>query len=130
MARGYKILIAEDEPDMAVTCARFFRQMGHVPLVALSGTEAIELIEREHPDLVVTDLRLPGVGGLEVVRYARRATPRIPAILVTAHASDGSRRDAHEAGVVACLAKPFSLVDLRVLVERVLSGLAPPAEQP
>lgn len=119
--RGQKILIVEDEPDLAATCARLFRQMGHIPLVALNGHEALTLIDAEHPDLVLTDLRLPGVDGLGVLRHARRTATGIPVILVTAYVSEETRREAMRAGATAYLAKPFTLADLRTTVEGALA---------
>src|SRR3990170_6530586 len=66
-----KTLIVEDEPDLLETCVRLLRQVGHSCLTARSGREAIALIDAEHPDLVVTDLRLPTLNGLAVTRHAR-----------------------------------------------------------
>jgi CheY-like chemotaxis protein len=116
-AASRRILIVEDEPDLATTCARLFRQMGHTPLVALNGREALTLIDRETPDLIVTDLRLPGVDGLEVLHHAHRDGRRTPVILVTAYASEAVRHEAFAAGARGYLIKPFSLVDLRAAVE-------------
>ncbi len=132
---GQRILIVDDEPDLAATWVRFFRQMGRVPLVARSGPEALALIDAERPDLVLTDLRLPGVDGLEVLRHARRVAAGTPVILVTAYASEETRREALRAGARAYLAKPVSLAELRTTVEKALAtggrtAIAPPPAVP
>jgi DNA-binding response OmpR family regulator len=114
------ILIVENEPDLATTCARLFRQMGHVPILASDGREALSLIDRHQPDLVLTDHRLPGVDGLEVLRRAR-SDAKTPVILVTTYASETVRREVLAAGAVY-LPKPFSLADLRAAVEAALAG--------
>ena len=102
------ILVVDDEPDFVASCERVLQRAGHVSLRAHSGPEAMALIDRERPDLVVADLRLPGADGLVVARHARGRLPPIPVILVTAYDSPQARRAATESGVVVYLAKPFS----------------------
>ena len=119
---GRKVLIVDDEPDLATTCARLLRRMGHVPLVSASGRHALELIEAEHPDLILTDLRLPAVDGLAVLRHARQGARKIPVILITAYASEASRRQALEEGAAAYLPKPFTAAALGAAVERALTA--------
>lgn len=119
--RGRKVLIVDDEPDLAMTCARLLRRMGHVPLVSLSGREAVELIDTEVPDLILTDLRLPAVDGLAILRHARRGARHIPVILFTAYTSDASKREALKEGAAAYLPKPFSAAALHAAVERALA---------
>lgn len=78
------------------------------------------LIDREGPDLVVADLRLPGADGLAVTRHARRHVPPIPVILITAYDSPQARNAARESGVGVYLAKPFSNAAFLDAVQRVL----------
>lgn len=122
--KGQKILIVDDEADLATTCARLLSRMGHTPLVTLSGQEAIELIDTERPDLVLTDLRLPAVDGLAVVRHARRGEQKIPVILITAYTSEASRREALKEGAAVYLPKPFSAAQLEAAVARALGERA------
>jgi two-component system NtrC family response regulator len=129
--RSPGILIVEDEADLASTCARFLRRHGYHPRVVYTGSEALEALAVDPPDLVVADLRLPGgISGLDVVRHARQLERRIPVILCTAHASDQSREDALEAGAAAYLPKPFSLADLRKAIDRALSQSRLASEEP
>jgi len=121
--KGRKILIVEDERDLALTCARLLQRMGHVPLIALDGREALERIEAEAPDLILTDLRLPEGDGLTVLRHARSGARKIPVILFTAYSSEPSRREAFEEGAAAYLCKPFSAAVLRAAVERALTAV-------
>jgi CheY-like chemotaxis protein len=103
-----RILVADDEPDLVVNCERLLQREGYSCLQAHTGPEAIQLIDQEHPDLVVTDLRLPGAGGLTVARHARSRVPPIPVILITAYDSPQARLAAKESGIGGYLAKPFS----------------------
>jgi len=115
------ILVVDDEPDLVATCERLLQRVGHTPLRAHTGLEAMALIDRERPDLVVADLRLPGADGLTVTRHARRQIPPIPVILITGYDSPQARRAASESGVDAYLAKPFSNADFIDAIRRVLA---------
>jgi len=114
------ILVVDDEPDLVATCERLLQRAGHASLRAYTGYEAMALIDRERPDLVVADLRLPGVDGLAVTRYARRRVPPIPVILITGYDSPHARQAASESGVAVYLAKPFSNAAFVAAIERVL----------
>jgi CheY-like chemotaxis protein len=102
------ILIVDNEPDFVATCERLLQRAGHESLRAHTGPDAIALIDGERLDLVVADLRLPGVDGLVVARHARGHVPPIPVILITAYDSPQARSAARESGVGIYLAKPFS----------------------
>jgi len=115
------ILVVDDEPDLVANCERLLRRLGHTCLEAHSGLEAVELISREAPDLVVTDLRLPGADGLAVARHAGGQVPPIPVILMTAYDSPQARSAALESGVAAYLAKPFSNAAFLNTVQRALT---------
>jgi CheY-like chemotaxis protein len=111
----------EDEAELAETCVRFLRRLGYLAWVARTGSEALEAIRTNPPDLVIADVRLPGaMDGFGVVRHLREREPRIPAIVWTAHGSDHVRQEALDAGAVAYLPKPFPLAALRAAVERVV----------
>jgi CheY-like chemotaxis protein len=123
MAR--KILLVDDEPDLLASWERVLRPLGHACLTASTGPDAIALIDREAPDLVVTDLRLPGgVDGLAVARHARAHVPSISVLLISAHDSDQAREAAREIGVSAFLAKPLANAAFREAVQRVLGDKA------
>jgi CheY-like chemotaxis protein len=115
------ILVVDDEPDLVATCERLLARVGHVSLRAHTGPDAMALIDQERPDLVVADLRLPGVDGLTVARHARGHVPPIPVILMTAYDSPQARRAARDSGVGAYLAKPFSNVAFVDTIQRALS---------
>jgi CheY-like chemotaxis protein len=115
------VLVVDDEPDLVVNCERLLQREGHSCLHAHAGPDAIRLIGGERPDLVVTDLRLPGAGGLTVARHARSRVPPIPVILITAYDSPQARSAARESGVDTYLAKPFSNAAFLDAVQRALA---------
>lgn len=119
------ILLVDDEPDLLASWERILRPLGHVCLLASTGPEAMALIDREAPDLVGTDLRLPGgVDGLAVARHARARVPPISVFLISAHDSDHAREVAREIGVSAFLAKPLANAAFREAVQRALGDKA------
>lgn len=116
------ILVVDDEADMLETCARILRRSGYSCLTTASGQEALVLLEHEHPDLILTDLRMPRVDGMALLRHAKQAAPQIPVVIFTAYVSEASAREVLEAGAAAYLPKPFTTVQLRQTVEQALGG--------
>lgn len=118
------ILVAEDNVDNLELMTRFLRRSGHEVLSARTGREAIERTMAEQPDLVLMDVELPEVSGLDAVRRIRSDKPiaHTPIIAVTAHAMDGDRTRCLAAGCDGYVSKPIDYVALRELIDR----LAPP----
>jgi CheY-like chemotaxis protein len=114
------ILIVDDELDMAATYARLLTWRGYRCVTARTGFEAVALMDSEAPDLVITDLHLPGLDGLALTRHVRDRRPAIPVILMTAYASAGAEDESLGAGAMFFLAKPFRNAQLVDLVERAL----------
>ncbi|MCF8478950.1 MAG: response regulator [Rhodospirillum sp.] len=109
------ILLVEDEPVNRQVLEGFLAADGHVVQSATTGAEALELVETERFDMVLTDLRLPGLSGLDVTRRVReRGGP--PVIAVTANVLPEDRAACYAAGVVDIVAKPILSADLRKAV--------------
>jgi two-component system, OmpR family, alkaline phosphatase synthesis response regulator PhoP len=117
-----QILIVEDDPDIAELVARYLAKAGYVTTRAASGREALRLIAAKVPDLVVLDLMLPQVDGLEVCRAVRanEHTAGIPIIMLTARAEESERIVGLELGADDYLAKPFSPNELVARVRALL----------
>lgn len=107
-----KILIADDEEDLAATCARFLEQLGYKCLQAFDAGRAVKLLAREEPDLLITDLQLPDDSGLEIARHVRQTRPRLPVVVISAYDGPDVANAAYDAGADFYLPKPFSLSDL------------------
>jgi DNA-binding NtrC family response regulator len=121
MADAARILVVDDEPDMVETVARILTHLGHEPVTATEGGAAVELLERERPDLVLTDLRMPGMDGLEVLKEVKRIDPEAPVVLFTAHATIQTAVEAIKAGAFDYITKPFTADQLQVVIERALT---------
>jgi len=116
------ILIVEDDPDIAALVARYLDKAGYATDRTASGRDALRLVEEKTPDLIVLDLMLPHVDGLEVCRLLRsnEATAAIPVIMLTARAEESDRIVGLELGADDYLAKPFSPNELVARVRALL----------
>jgi DNA-binding response OmpR family regulator len=117
-----RILIAEDDRDIADLIAHTLRQAGHLADVVPSGTDALARVMAETPDLIVLDLMLPGLDGLQVCRALRSndRTAAIPIIMVTARADEADRVGGLELGADDYVTKPFSPRELAARVTALL----------
>jgi len=124
------VLVIDDEPKIADLCRDYLRAAGYGVLTAGDGPEGLALARREHPDLVVLDLMLPGMDGLDVCRALRR-DGSVPIIMLTARVDESDRLVGLELGADDYLTKPFSPRELVARVRTVLrraGGAATPAE--
>jgi len=129
------ILIVEDEPDIAELVRYHLEKAGLPARIVADGKQALELIARAQPDLIVLDLMLPGMDGLEVCRRLRasQSTRTIPVIMLTARAEEVDRVLGLEMGADDYVPKPFSPRELVARVKAVLRRAAPlpePSEAP
>src|SRR3989338_3510951 len=104
-----KIMIVDDEPDILKTLKMFFEGEGFEVVTASDGTEALEMIHRDQPDIVVLDIMLPKTDGYKVCRMLKfdKKYSRLPVIIFTAKAQDADERMAKEVRADAYLIKPF-----------------------
>ncbi|MBI4563055.1 MAG: sigma-54-dependent Fis family transcriptional regulator [Candidatus Rokubacteria bacterium] len=116
-----RILIVDDEPDMVENCQRILSRAGHRCLTVTDAREALALLESERPALLLADLKMPGVDGMELLRHARQVEPQMPVIILTAFATIESAVAAVKEGAFDYLAKPFSVDQLKLAVERALA---------
>jgi len=117
-----RVLVVDDEPDIVTLVAYNLRKEGYAVLSAVDGGEALSIIRKSLPDLVVLDLMLPGIHGLELCRMLREdpRTRGIPVIMLTAKSEEPDRVQGLEAGADDYLAKPFSPRELIARVKAVL----------
>jgi DNA-binding response OmpR family regulator len=112
------ILIVDDEPTMTRALARMFELSGYRSSVAATGEEAIDLMEEQQFDLVLLDLRMPGIDGLEVLAAAQAIAPSTTFIILTAHGSLDSAITAMRRGAFDYLLKPCSVDEIVETVQR------------
>jgi len=116
---SFSILIVDDEPDIADLFRQRFRrevrQGQYVLHFADSGEEALRRLAEIRPELIVilSDINMPGMDGLELLREVRRLPPELPVLMVTAYGDDERRRRADELGAAAFLTKPVDFDQLK-----------------
>ena len=117
-----KILLVDDEPNIREVVSLYLRRDGHVVIAAADGEEALRLYQQTRPDLVVLDLMLPKVSGLEVCRRlgAEATDRRVPLIMLTARGEEEDRIVGLSLGADDYVVKPFSPRELAARVEAVL----------
>jgi two-component system response regulator ResD len=124
------VLVVDDEPTIAEIVARYLERAGYRAHVAFDGPEAIEKAAQERPDLVVLDLMLPHMDGLEVMRRLRESEhERIAVILLTAKGDESDRIIGLRLGADDYVVKPFSPAELTARVEAVLRRIDTSPEQ-
>jgi DNA-binding NtrC family response regulator len=117
-----KILVVDDEMGIVETLEVLFRGAGYEVETALGGRAGLEALERMKPDLVLSDIRMPGVTGLELLERIRETDPELPVILMTAQASLQSAVKAVNEGAFYYLQKPFSNDELLAICARALEN--------
>ena len=120
------VIIVEDEPDAAEMFAEMMRVSGYRVVKIFSSTPAIGIIKAENPDVVILDVMMPDISGLEVLRFMRREPElkNIPVILVSAKSMPSDIKMGMDAGASNYLTKPVSFLDLKKAVD----DLAPARE--
>lgn len=126
-----RILLVEDNPDIAANLAAFFQPLGHVLQVARTGPEGLARARDSGLDVLVLDLGLPGLDGVELCRLLR-ADQRValPVLMLTARDSLQDKVQGYEAGADDYLVKPFSMVELELRLKALVrrsTGTAGPA---
>ncbi len=117
-----KILVADDEQHLRRVLAALLRREGHDVVQAASGLEAIDHLGQV--DVVITDLRMPGADGMEVLRTASAKHPHVPVIMITAYGSVGQAVEAIKAGAFDYIEKPFEQEAIKIVVEKAVGQAA------
>jgi CheY-like chemotaxis protein len=120
-----RVLLAEDNPVNQLLVQRLLEKRGHSVVVASTGLEALDILQRENVDVVLMDIQMPEMDGLEATKAIRSresdGRPRMPVIALTAHAMKGDREKCLAAGMDAHLSKPIRPAELDEVLEKYLA---------
>lgn len=118
------VVVIEDEPEAAELFSEMMRVSGFRVVKLSSSTPAIQTILNEKPDVVILDVMMPDISGLEVLRYMRRepSLQNIPVVIVSAKGMPADIRTAMDAGASLYLTKPVGFLELKQGVEQALQG--------
>jgi DNA-binding NtrC family response regulator len=116
-----RILVVDDQADMAAVIADALVDQGYVAFAAHSGTEAVDVLKKKRVDAVVTDLTMPTMDGLDVLRASQQLDPSRPVILMTGLGTIDSALQAFEVGAYQYLLKPFRMDALTSVLRNALA---------
>lgn len=114
------ILLIDDETIALSNLTHVLQREGYAVTACKSGEDGLAAIQKNAFDLVLTDLKMPGIDGIEVLRHIRATTPDVPVIMITGHATLDSAVEAMKAGAYHYIAKPFRLAEAREVVRGAL----------
>ncbi len=117
-----KILIVDDDPQLRQSFQKILSSEGHTLLTANSGEAGIAVVKENQPDLVVMDVRMPGMSGLEAFEMMHQLHPKMPVIIMTAYGTTETAIEATKMGAFDYVLKPFEIPDILDLIERALQA--------
>jgi two-component system response regulator HydG len=118
------ILIVDDDYDMLELLYRNLKSMDFHTYRASSVTEAIGILRESEINLLITDLQMPGINGIELLKYVQEHFPKVPKLVITGYPSVNTAVEAGRAGAVDYLAKPFTTEELRTAISKVFDAAA------
>ena len=116
------VVVVDDDRDMANLVCDILRQAGYSALSSNSGSQALEIVKREIPDALISDLRMSGMNGNQLQEELKRLIPDLPVIVITAFGSIQSAVDAMKLGAFDYITKPFGNDQLLMVVSRALEN--------
>lgn len=117
-----KLLVVDDEPDICEFAQSYFKKRGLKVFTATSGQEGLQMIQANKPDLVLLDMRMEGMSGLEVLKELRAKNLSTKVILITGAEESEETNQARALGIADVVHKPLVLGDLEKIVMRELGG--------
>jgi len=114
------ILLVDDEPNVRKVLGALLEQAGFGVFQAETAEEALDLVRAQDPDLILTDLKMPGMDGLQLLERIRSTFPEIPVVLLTAHGTVEAAVEAMKQGAHDFLTKPFSPKKLVARIHEIL----------
>lgn len=117
---GYRVLVVDDQKGVRCLLEELFKKEGYEVNVAVDGRDSIEKVKANTPDIVLMDMKMPNMNGLEASEEIIKYDRNIPIIMMTAYGEMEIVQKALEVGVKKYITKPFDIIDLRNLVREVL----------
>ena len=121
-----KILVVDDEQDVRETLSTVLENLDYQPFVAADGEEALSVIRRQQIDIILSDLYMPGMNGIELLKRVKTEKKNIIFLMITAHPTIETAVDAIKKGAYDYLTKPFHIEEVRIKLSRAMEkhGLA------
>jgi CheY-like chemotaxis protein len=116
------VLVADDNDVAQRLCRRVLEKAGYNVLIAVDGLQAVELALSQHPAMILMDVAMPGIDGIEAMRQIKAAIPDQPIVIASAHSMASDRERFLAAGADDILSKPFRLTDLVAIVAKLTAN--------
>lgn len=120
MDKNIRVLVVDDEKDFLFTMVYWLKSKGYSVLTANNGAEALEIIKKEHVDIIFLDMYMPTMSGPETLKSLRQLNKDIPVIIITAYANDEKVAEAEHYGISGLFCKQRELSESEVLIETIL----------
>lgn len=117
-----KILIIDDEKSILDLLSVVFKKEGYIVETSLSAKTALELIDKEEFDLILTDIKLPQMSGMKILKYAKEKYPAMPVVMITAYGTIKQAIEALKMGAMDYIVKPFNMEELKIIVAQGLEN--------
>ncbi len=121
MATPARVLIVDDEIEIVGLLRDFFAEAGYLVDFALHGGDALTVVQHDRPDVVLLDIDMPGIDGIQVLERIRALEPPIPVIMVTANANASVLQETMAMGAFGYVTKPFNLSGLKEIVDAAIA---------
>ena len=121
-SEAIRVLVVDDERDIREGSERILSRLGFQLQTAARGDEALQLFDPFRPAIVLLDLKMPGIDGMEVLKRLREKDPSLLVIVITGYATAEQARESMKGGAVDFIAKPFRISQLRELIARTLAS--------
>lgn len=116
-----KILIVDDQYGISVLLHEVFQKEGYQTFQAANGFQALDIVKKDNPDLVVLDMKIPGMDGIEILKHVKEIDESIKVILMTAYGELDMIQEAKDLGALMHFAKPFDIDEIRQAVRNELA---------
>ncbi|MFD1735150.1 response regulator [Bacillus salitolerans] len=113
-----KILIVDDQFGIRILLNEVFNKEGYNTFQAANGFQALEIVDKHSPDLVLLDMKIPGMDGIEILKRMKAVDPDIQVIIMTAYGELDMIQEAKELGAITHFAKPFDIDEIREAVKK------------
>lgn len=118
---GEKILIVDDQYGIRILLNEVLQKEGYDTYQAANGLQALEIVQENVPDLILLDMKIPGMDGIEILKRVKALYPDMKVIIMTAYGELDMIQEAMDLGAITHFAKPFDIVDIREAVKKYLA---------
>ncbi len=123
-----KLLIVDDQFGIRILLNEIFQKEGYKTFQAANGQQALEIVRKHYPELVLLDMKIPGMDGIEILKRMKEIEPEIRVIIMTAYGELDMIQEAKDLGALTHFAKPFDIDDIREAVRKYIA-VAKPVEK-